>query len=105
MTEPVSIEVPGLGRIELSNNTGAGQYELRVEGDLVGLATYRQHDGITVLPHTETAPAFGGRGLAARLVGFGLDDIRAHGGKVEPACPYVRDFIAKHPEYQDLLAG
>jgi predicted GNAT family acetyltransferase len=102
--EPVTGEVLGLGRIELSKNTEAGQYELRVEDALVGLATYRQHDGVIVLPHTETAPAFGGRGLASKLVEFSLDDIRAQGAKVEPACPFVREFIANHPAYLDLLA-
>lgn len=102
--EPVTVEVPGLGRVELSKNTDASQYELRVEGTLAGLATYRQRDGVIEMPHAETAPAFGGRGLASRLVAFSLDDIRSHGDTVRPACPFVRDFITKHPAYQDLLA-
>ncbi len=90
--------------IELVKNTEAHQYEIHLAGQRVGLASYHERGEVVVLPHTETSPAFGGRGLAGQLIRFSLDDIRAQGRKVDPACPFVRSFIAKHPEYQDLVA-
>ena len=44
-------------------------------------------------------------GLAGRLVRFCLDDIRAQGLRVDPACPFVAAYIRKNPEYSDLVAG
>jgi len=79
------------------------QYELRLDGRVASLASYYERDGVVVIPHTETSPEFRGRGLAGRLVGYALDDIRARGLRVEPACPFVADFIGQHPDYADLL--
>jgi predicted GNAT family acetyltransferase len=97
-------EPPEPEQLELLDNAGAGRYELHLDGQLVGLVDYRRDGQDVVLPHTETSPGFGGRGLAGRLVGFALDDIRARGLHVVPACPFVADYIGKHPEYADLLA-
>jgi predicted GNAT family acetyltransferase len=30
--------------------------------------------------------------------------VRRRGWKVIPKCPFVREYIEKHPDYQDLLA-
>ncbi|MEJ1974628.1 MAG: GNAT family N-acetyltransferase [Lacunisphaera sp.] len=45
-----------------------------------------------------------GRGIAEQLVRVALDDARAAGRKVVPACSYVAVFIKRHREYQELLA-
>jgi uncharacterized protein len=92
------------GHIELRNNVERQQYEIYLDGVRVGLANYFERDGVTVIPHTETLPAYGGRGLASRLVTYALDDIRSRGGKVEPVCPFVADYLRKNPSYQDLVA-
>ena len=41
---------------------------------------------------------------AGDLVRAALDHARAAGWKVEAQCSYSSAWIAKHPEYQDLLA-
>ncbi|MGI8667586.1 MAG: GNAT family N-acetyltransferase [Jatrophihabitans sp.] len=97
-------ELSAGGQVTLVDNQAVGQYELRLDGRRVGLLSYHDRDGVLVLAHTETLPEFGGRGLAGRLVGFALDDLQARGRLVDPACPFVRAFIDKHPEYQDLIA-
>jgi len=33
-----------------------------------------------------------------------LEDVRAQGFKVVPRCPFVADYINRHPEFADLLA-
>lgn len=88
----------------LVKNPAADRYELRVDGELVSLASYYERDNVVVIPHTETAPAHGGRGYAGQLVRFVLDDIRAQERFVDPVCPFVADYIRQHPEYADLLA-
>ncbi|MDQ2838022.1 MAG: N-acetyltransferase [Actinomycetota bacterium] len=96
--------VPADG-VQLVKNAAAHRYEIQLDGERVGFASYSERGDTVVLPHAETLPAFGGRGLAGRLIAFSLDDIRAQGRQVVPACPFVADFIRKNPEYQDLLAA
>jgi len=35
-----------------------------------------------------------------------LDEVRAKGATIVPACPFVAAFLAQHPDYNDLrVAG
>ena len=82
------------------------RYELVVDGDLAGIADYRDlGDGSLVFPHTEIDPRRRGQGLGAVLVQGALDDVRQLGRTVVPQCWYVAQFIREHPDYGDLLAS
>ncbi|HWG75407.1 MAG TPA: GNAT family N-acetyltransferase [Steroidobacteraceae bacterium] len=59
---------------------------------------------VRVLTHAEVPAALRGGGIGARLTRGTLDLIRARGERIVPACPYVVDFIRRHPDYRDLLA-
>jgi uncharacterized protein len=93
-----------IDQITIVKNEAAERYEISLDGLRIGLADYFERGSVIVLPHTETMPAFGGRGFASQLIGFALNDIRAQGKLVDPACPFVADFIRKNPEYADLVA-
>jgi len=54
--------------------------------------------------HTETPTQARGQGLASQLTAGVLQIARARGLKVIPRCAFVRAYIAKHPEFRDLLA-
>jgi predicted GNAT family acetyltransferase len=53
--------------------------------------------------HTFTPPALRGHGIASRLTEFALRHARENGLKIVPTCPFVADYIARHPEHQSLL--
>ena len=89
--------------ISIGKDETAGRYEIRLGGRRVGLADYYRRGNTVVIPHTETLPEFGGRGLAGKLVRYCLGDIRGQNLRVDPACPFVAAYIRKHPEYADLL--
>jgi predicted GNAT family acetyltransferase len=92
--------------IEVTHNEAAARYEVRDDGELVGLADYLLTDDTIVLHHTEVDRAHQGKGIAGDLVKAALDDIRATGGRrVVPRCSYVRAWIARHPEYADLTTA
>lgn len=55
------------------------------------------------LTHTEVPVALWGQGIGSRLVRGALQAARAQGLRVVPKCPFVSAFIAKHPEFGDLL--
>jgi predicted GNAT family acetyltransferase len=92
--------------MEVRDNPEESRYELLDGGDVVGEILYRRYPDRIVLVHTEILPAREGQGLASRLVAGGLDDIRATGGlRVVPVCPFVRGYLRRHPEYEDLVIG
>lgn len=81
----------------------ARRYHLTV-GDAVAVMDYQLEGDRMIFTHTYVPPALRNRGLAARLVGAGLDDARRHQRRVEARCSYVAHYLERHPEYRDLLA-
>jgi predicted GNAT family acetyltransferase len=85
------------------DNTALSRFELDADGATAFL-NYRIDGGTITLLHTETPVALRGRGIATRLVEGVLEDIRARGLKMVPRCAFVRAFLAKHPEFHDLVS-
>jgi predicted GNAT family acetyltransferase len=86
----------------IRHNERASRFEMPADGGLC-IAVYRLIDGVMWMTHTEVPPAQQNRGMAAQVVRAALDHARAHGLKVRPACSYVRSYMRRHPESQDLL--
>ena len=85
------------------DNAARSRFELDGDG-VTAFMNYRLADGVMSLDHTETPAAARGRGLASRLVEGALQIVRQRGLKVVPRCPFVGAYLAKHPEYSDLVA-
>lgn len=101
-----SEEVAAAEQVEISNNREQNRYEIRQDGELAGIAEYMLNDGLITFTHTEVFPEFEGRGLASRLVGHAMDDVRAAGDrKVLALCPYVKRWLQKHPDYLDIAVN
>ena len=81
------------------------RYELLLDGARVGELVYRADGETLSLLHKEVDRSLEGRGLGSALVGRALDDIRSRGLRIVPLCPFVGDYIERHPEYADLVAG
>lgn len=79
------------------------RFEVTVDGELAGFLDYRFRRGLLALVHTEVDDRFGGRGLGGKLARFALDKARADDLAVLPFCPFVNDWIKRHPEYVDLV--
>jgi predicted GNAT family acetyltransferase len=81
------------------------RYEIR-DGDLLlGQAVYQLRGNQVVFTHTEVDVDQERSGLGSTLVRGALDDVRSKGGTVVPMCSFVRGWIERHPEYQDLVAA
>jgi len=88
---------------ELVNDAEHHRYELRVDGEVAGFVEYRfAGDDRIVLTHTEVDERFEGHGIGSRLARGVLDDARAHGWQVVPRCPFIAEYIRRHPDYADL---
>jgi uncharacterized protein len=80
------------------------RYEaLDTGGNLMGFVDYKLFPGVISFLHAETLPAHRGRGVAGRIATKSLDDARALGLRVKPACPFYQEFLEEHPEYADLV--
>ncbi|MET0272397.1 MAG: GNAT family N-acetyltransferase [Phenylobacterium sp.] len=88
--------------LQVTNNTADHRFEVRL-GDETAFAEYVIHKGSMVLPHTVVPPAFEGKGVASALAKAALGYARAHDLKVKPSCPFMSAYIAKHPEWHDLV--
>ena len=88
---------------DVADNPAANRFEVSVDGEPAGFADYRQEGTALALVHTEVDPAYEGRGVGSALVRGMLDAARERGADVLPYCPFVRDWIARHAEYADLV--
>lgn len=79
------------------------RYEIRVGGATAGFAEYHRRGTAISFVHTVVEDAYAGKGLAGRLARAALDDARGRGLAVLPFCPFIRGWIAKHPDYVDLV--
>lgn len=89
--------------LAIRHDPAAGTFSVDVEGQRCVLQ-YALHAGVMRIVHTGVPEAVGGRGIAAALTRTALEAARAAGWKVLPACSYAAAFVARHPEYADLLA-
>ncbi|MEV0668056.1 GNAT family N-acetyltransferase [Actinomadura luteofluorescens] len=88
---------------EITDNAEQGRYEIRLDGELAGFAEYERGEGAVVFTHTEVDSAFEGKGVGGALARGALDDVRSQGLSVVPLCPFIKKWIRKHPDYQDLV--
>jgi predicted GNAT family acetyltransferase len=86
---------------DIVNDRAHHRFELMVDGHLA-ISYYKLEGNVVSFIHTEVPPELGGKGVGSRLVRGALDQIRAEGMKVIPVCPFVKAWIADHPEYKDL---
>ena len=54
--------------LEVVDNHERSQYEILVDGDVVGFAAYNQHADGVLLPHVEVRPELNGQGIGSKLV-------------------------------------
>ncbi len=79
------------------------RFEAFVDGKLAGFADYIRCDDVIVLPHTEVEPEFEGHGVGGALARAAFDDAAARRQPVRPICPFIADWIARHPSYKHLV--
>ena len=79
------------GRIEIKRNGEAAYLEYSLSGNVLELT------------HTEVPEKLRGMGLASSLAETALQWAREKNLKVDIICPTVREYVANHPEYSDLV--
>lgn len=85
------------------NNESEHQYEFHVEGYVAKIEYLKSANGEIYLTHTGVPAELGGKGIGSQLVEKVLKDIEQQGLHVIPRCPFVSDYIQKHPEWERIV--
>jgi uncharacterized protein len=83
---------------QIVNNRAARRFEMPADGGIATLS-YAETASTIDLMHTEVPSALEGRGLGSALARTALEYARDAGKRVIPTCPFVRRYIASHPEW------
>ncbi len=70
----------------------------------IGVAEYAKENGAWVITHTEVDPAYGGQGIARKLVEALIEAARSDGAKIVPVCSYAEKMMRGKEAYADVLA-
>ena len=86
--------------ITVRNNPDRQRFQV-FDGDVaIGKAAYLDDaDGHRIFYHTVIDEEYGGQGLAGRLAAQALDETVAAGLAIVPVCPYIKNYLGKHPRY------
>ncbi len=90
--------------LDIRHDEAGSRFVATVDGHEAYVA-YRAVDDKTLEYRRTFVPTeLRGQGLAAKLVAHALGYAREHGYSVIPTCSYVRSFVDRNPEFQDLTA-
>ena len=88
--------------LEIVNNPDKLRFEAKM-GEEFAKIEYRWQYGDIVFMHTEVPEAGQGKGIAGKMAKFALDYVRENKLKMKLYCPYMRSYVERKPEYQDLI--
>lgn len=90
--------------VDIADNSAKSRFEAKIDGEVAGQIDYQIQGGVITYTHTGVPAAFEGKGIASALAKFALDQARSQGQVVVPRCPFIAEYINRHPQYEDLLA-
>jgi hypothetical protein len=76
----------------------AHQFQVELDGTVIGFLDYVVHDRAAHLVHTEVNAAFRGRQIAVQLTRFGIKELRDMGFEIVAVCPFVISYMKRYPE-------
>lgn len=89
---------------KVKDNPAQSRFELATP-DGMAYIVYKREGRRVVLVHTEVPEALSGHGIGSKLVRGTLDRLRGDGDEVVPRCEFVAAYIARYPEYRDMVAA
>ncbi|MFE3957808.1 GNAT family N-acetyltransferase [Nocardia sp. NPDC059091] len=78
-------------------------FAIKVGDTRAGLTAYVDQGRQRIFFHTEIDEAFAGQGLASTLISAALTATRAAGKRIVPICPFVKAYVEKHHDFDDII--
>ena len=76
--------------------TGIGRITGQEEGKVLAEITWSEEGDRAVIDHTFVDDSLRGQGVASKLVGMAVSEIRQQGKRVDATCSYARRWLAEH---------
>ncbi|OZM80906.1 GNAT family N-acetyltransferase [Pseudonocardia sp. MH-G8] len=89
--------------LDVINDAERGRWIATLGAEAIAELSYRFVGLRVVLLTTWVDPAARHNRVATELIAHVLDEVRESGKKITIICPVVGAFIARHPEYLDLI--
>lgn len=90
-----------MGQVKLAENN---RFELEVENTIAFIAFDKIEPNILDMVHTEVPEELSGKGIGSKLVSGALQYCKENELKVIPSCPFIKSYIEKHTEWQELVS-
>lgn len=89
--------------LTVTHEPDAERYAVYEGDELQGWIIYEQSGGAIRLLHAEVPPLMRNKGVGGEVVRVILDELRESStDRVQPVCGFVRMWMRRHPEYDDL---
>jgi predicted GNAT family acetyltransferase len=93
----------GAEDIQVRHEASAQRFAARLGNKIAYLSYEVPEDDTVNYAHVYVPPEHRNRGIAAKITRFALEHAREKRLAVIPGCPYVADYVRKHPHYDDIL--
>jgi predicted GNAT family acetyltransferase len=93
-----------LSKVEVVHNPTQKRFEVQL-GDQLAMVKYILGSTEIIFTHTEVPEAFEGHGIAGKLAKTAVEYAKTHGMRIRAMCPYIAEYIKRHPEYQPITVG
>jgi predicted GNAT family acetyltransferase len=93
----------GSTEVKVARSSDRDRYEITVYDQRAGFTEYVDRNEQRIFYHTAIGEDFGGRGLASALISQALADTRAAGLRIVPVCPFVKKYLTRHHEVDDVV--
>jgi len=90
-------------RLRIVDNPDRQRYEAFLGDEKAGYSEYEIRPDRVVFTHTVVRPKFEGKGIGSRLAKFAVEDVRARGLRITPVCPFIRSWLKRHEEYDEMV--
>ncbi len=88
---------------QLTDNSNNNQFEFNIDGYIAKIEYLRVDEKDIYLMHTEVPKELAGVGIATQLVEKMLEYIEINGLHMIPVCPFIVDYVKRHPEWTRLV--
>jgi uncharacterized protein len=87
---------------EVRHESDRSRFAVHLDYDVATARYQRSGDTLTLIS-THVPEEAEGEGVGSALARYALDYAREEGLRVRPECEFMRSYIDRHPEYQDLV--
>ncbi len=99
----INVEMKGNAMIEIKFEDDKNRAAIYDGAEEIGYCTFSRSEKIWIIDHTCVSSAYGGQGLARKVVDKIIDTARERGIKIAATCPYALK-VLKDEQYKDILA-